>query len=194
VKHIKLKIFTIVIFFLLLVPLWGTQYQKYSNLIVADLGLESYTATGSPFDRSPFIQVGITRFFTPQVSAGILYAHSRWNDYLGMYGGIYTFKADRLSLELDYFVDLKKSLFFCPFVGINLGYNFLTVRNELGNPYEGDLKSHLSFAPVIGGYLTLGRSDENFWRNFALTVKLYWYTNGNFSGFSSTAGLFISFK
>jgi hypothetical protein len=58
------------------------------------------------------------------------------------------------------------------FTGASLGYSILSVSNELGSDYMGELKSEPHFAPFLGLHLYFWENLPGFFNNLLVTSKV----------------------
>lgn len=80
------------------------------------------------------------------------------------------------------------------FTGASLGYSILSVSNELGNDYFGDLKSEPHVAPFLGTHLDFWKGLSGFFDKILVTIKVHWSVMGDFSGVYGAVGLTYRIK
>jgi len=110
-------------------------------------------------------------------------------DYLGCRCGKFTFRVIKPSLGLAYHFDIPDIEGMNLFAGANFGYSILSVNNELGNDYWGDLKSEPHIETFLGTHLYLWENLSGFFSRFLVTLKVSWSVTGDFSGVNGTIGL-----
>ncbi len=173
-------------------PLRGgnEQLEKGSLYLAGEIGLSSYVATEEPFASLPF-PVGMSAMLLVKDNLGVggTLMFDRWKDYLGMLGGKYTFHILRPSFTLTYHFKPRafEGLHFTS--GIDLGYSFVAVTNNLGNDYTGDLEHAPHIAPFLGTNITFRKESSGFWSRVMLRLKLSWSVTGDFSGLSGMVGI-----
>jgi hypothetical protein len=171
------------------------QFAKGSMYVTGQLGFNSYVATDEPFNALPFPFGG--RFevaLTDNIGIGGTIMFDKWSDYLGIFGGIWTFRVFKPSLDINYHFNVNKMRGLNLFGGASLGYSLLSVSNDLGNDYDGGLKSELHFAPFLGLHLYFWESLPGFFKNFLITSKVYWSVTGDFSGVTGEVGITYRIK
>jgi len=181
-------IFLLVLFLISSPALSGEKkFSKDSHYLTGQIGIQSYDATSEPFNRMlPFYasyEVGIT----DNLGIGGTAIFYKWSDYLGMFGGKFTFHVFKPSLDVAYHFDFEKMEIFNLFAGASFGYSVLSVSNELGNAYEGDLAGELHIAPFLGTRIHV--SD-----GISACLKIFWSVAGNFSGVSLATGITFRIK
>lgn len=186
----------IISFYLIITPTLfaGTdsaESVKNSCSLFAQIGLNRYTATEDPFDRFPNSGLGVEFGLGNHFALGSSVFYSKWSDYLGRYGGKYSFQVVKPALDLIYhFTSLNKSEKKVDFFsGASLAYNFIRIENVLNNEYDGDLSSHLGISPFIGSHFYLFGKAPGVFKKIAIFMKLYWTLNGDFSGLYGMAGI-----
>ena len=118
----------------------------------------------------------------------------KWSDYLGMFGGKWTFLVFKPSLDITYHFNVKKIEGLNLFTGASLGYSIVSVSNELGNDYTGDLQSEPHIAPFLGTHLYFWENLPGFFNNLLVTFKVYWSVAGDFSGVYGGVGITYRIK
>jgi hypothetical protein len=170
-------------------------FTKGSMFIMGQAESKSYVATTDPFDTMPF-PIGISYEFllTDNIGLGGTLFYDKWSDYLGMFGGKFSFHVFKPSLDISYHlrIDRLKGLGF--FSGVSLGYTLLSVNNELGNDYPGDLRSESYFAPFFGTHISFSDNPSVFLGRFFVTLKAYWSVTGSYSGITGAVGLTYRIK
>ena len=111
-----------------------------------------------------------------------------------MFGGKWTFRVFKPSLDITYHFNVNKMKGLNLFTGASLGYSILSVSNELGSEYTGELKSEPHFAPFLGLHLYFWENLPGFFNNLFVTSKVYWSVAGDFSGVSGTIGITYKIK
>ncbi len=170
-------------------------FTKGSMFIMGQAESKSYVATTDPFDIMPFpVGIGYEFLLTDNIGLGGTLFYDKWSDYLGMFGGKYSFHVFKPSLDISYHlrIDGLKGLSF--FSGVSLGYTFLSVNNELGNDYPGDLRSESYFAPFLGTHISFSNNPSGFVGRFLVTLKAYWSMTGSYSGITGAVGLTYRIK
>lgn len=175
------------------VVLSGTSPLMSSNGVKLEFGFGSYTTTDDPFDRFPLLKAGFHFKLSSSFTLGVSMGFTRWSDYLGMYGGAYTFCCYRPEIELTYSFPpfLKGGIE--PFSGIGFGHHFYRIKNELDNPYPGELNNHFFMAPFLGVNFGLGQGASGLAKNIFLTARMVWNISEDFSGLRGSLGLGIRF-
>jgi hypothetical protein len=193
------SIFVLVFFVLVLNSLSAfsqtKMFSKGSMFLTGQIESKSYVATATPFDSMPF-PIGLNYEFliSDNIGIGSTFIYDKWCDYLGIFGGKFSFHIFKPSLDISFHfrIDKLKGLDF--FSGANLGYTFLSVSNELGNDYPGDLKSESYFAPFFGTHIYFSDDPSGFLGRFFVTLKVYWSVTGNYSGINGAVGLTYRIK
>ena len=165
-----------------------------SKFLFAQVGLNSYTGTDDPFDRFPYLGFGFEICVKDRFGVGGSIFYGKWSDYLGMYCGKFTFQVVRPSLDLTYHFNLKDFKKVELFGGANFGYNFIRVDNELNNECDSDLKNQVSISPFVGCHLYFFEKASSFLKRMAISLKLFWTVNGDFSGIYGMAGISCRLK
>lgn len=171
----------------------GKMAKKFSigsMYMTGQVGMNSYVATDEPFDALPFpLGASFEVFITDNIGIGSTIMFDKWCDYLGIFGGRFTFLLFKPSFDITYHFDLKKIKGLNLFTGASLGYSILSVSNNLGNDYVGNLKSEPHFAPYLGVHFYFWEKLSGFFDNLSVTLKVYWSVIGDFSGVSGAAGI-----
>jgi hypothetical protein len=173
----------------------GKKFAKGSMYVTGQIGINSYVATDEPFDTMPFpLGASYEVALTDNIGIGGTVMFDKWSDYLGMFGGKWTFLVLKPSFDIAYhfYPDKMKGLNL--FTGVSLGYSLLSVSNELGSDYEGELKSEPHFAPFLGLHLYFWENLPGFFNNLLVTSKIYWSVAGDFSGVSGAIGITYKIK
>ncbi|MGB8952261.1 MAG: hypothetical protein WCC06_06305 [Candidatus Aminicenantales bacterium] len=146
------------------------------------IGTQSYYATTDPFDKMLPISASAEIAITDHIGVGTTFTFYKWSDYLGIFGGKFTFQTIQPAVNIVYHFNFNKleNLDLC--VGQSLGYSFLSITNELGNDYLGPLKSGLYAAPFLG-------FQVYFLNRLSASLKLYWSVIGDYSGISGAIGI-----
>ena len=169
------------------------KFPKGSLCITGQMGINSFTATDEPFDARPFpMGAGCEVYIADNIAVGSMFMFDKWSDYLGIYGGKWTLQLYKPSLYFTYNFKEVKGLSF--FTGANFGYNIFSVSNELGNDYEGDLKSGLFFAPYLGTRIYFWENLSGFLSRLSVTLKVNWSVVDDFSNLYGTVGITYRFK
>lgn len=171
------------------------KFSKDSMFITGQIGTNSYAITDEPFNSLP-IPLGVSYEFciSDNIGIGGTLMYDKWSDYLGMFGGKYTFHVFKPSLDFTYHFNIEGVEGFNLFSGLNLGYSILTVANNLGNEYTGDLKSEPHIAPFLGAHLYFWENVSGFLNNILVTLKIHWSVTGDFSGVCGTVGITYKIK
>lgn len=171
----------------------GTTHLMPSNGVKLEFGIGSYTATDNPFDRFPLLKAGFHLKLSRSFALGVSMGFTRWSDYLEMYGGAYTFCCYRPEIELTYSFPTFLKGVIEPFAGIGFGHHFYRIKNELDNPYPGELNDHFFVAPFLGANFGLGHEASGLAKNIFLTARMAWNISEDFSGLRGYLGLGIRF-
>jgi len=173
----------------------GKKFAKGSKYVTGQIGTNSYVATDEPFNAMPF-PLGVSYEFalTDNIGIGGTLMFDKWSDYLGMFGGKWTFRVFKPSFDITYHLNVKKMKGLDLFAGASLGYSLLSVSNELGSDYTGELKSEPHFAPFLGLHLYFWENLPGFFNNLLFTSKVYWSVTGDFSGVSGAIGITYKIK
>ena len=171
------------------------KFSKDSMYVIGQIGINSYVATDEPFDTMPFpIGASYEIFIADNIGIGSRFMFDKWCDYLGVFGGKWTFRVFKPSLYIAYYFDLKEVEGMSLFVGADLGYSIFSASNELGNDYWGDLKSGPHLAPFLGTHLYFWENLSGFFERFLVTFKVDWSVTGDFSGLGGTVGITYRIK
>ena len=162
--------------------------------LFAHIGLGSYAVTETPQEKLPFpVEAGFEYMVTNRFGIGGFITYDRWKDILGMYGGRYIFHMVRPSLDVLYHLTPRTGLVDV-FSGARLGYTFVSVSNELGNPYMGSLNSEIYIGPFLGARLRILKPGSSPLKRIDLDFRLSWSVFGDFSGLNGSAGLTFGFR
>lgn len=139
-----IAIFVLIIFVFALNPASASsranKSSKDSMYVTGQIGINSYVETADPFDSMPFpVGVSYEFFLTDNIGVGGTVVFHKWCDYLGCFCGKFTFRVTKPSLDITYHFKMEEIKGLDFFAGANLGYSILSVSNELGNDYTGDL-------------------------------------------------------
>ena len=166
------------------------KFSRGAMYATGQIGLKSYVATAEPFDSFPFPIGGSFVFFiSDNLGLGTTILYEKWCDYLGCFCGKFTFHIIKPSIDLSYHFDLPAIKGMSLFAGANLGYSILSVSNELGNDYIGDLKSEPHIAPFLGTHLYFWENSSGFLSRVLLTLNVSWSVIGDFSGIYGAVGI-----
>jgi hypothetical protein len=200
-KTIVLLIVVLILIFLVLavipVSVFGQAEKscKGSMYVTGQMGVNSYVATEEPFDSLPFpMGAAYEVFLSDNIGIGGTVMFDKWCDYLGCFCGKFTFRVIKPSLDITFHFNTRKIEGLDFFAGTSLGYSFLSVSNELGNDYIGDLKSEPHVAPFLGIHLNFWRGVNGFFDRTLLTIKVFWSLMGDFSGAYGTIGITYGIK
>jgi len=173
----------------------GKKFAKGSMYVTGQIGIDSYVATDEPFNALPFPFGASYEFaLTDNIGIGGTVMFDKWSDYLGIWGGKWTFRVFKPSLDITYHFNVNEMKGLNLFTGVSLGYSILSVSNELGSDYEGELKSEPHFAPFLGLHLYFWESLPGFFKNLLITSKVYWSVTGDFSGVTGAVGITYRIK
>ena len=173
----------------------GKKFAKGSMYVTGQIGINSYVATDDPFNTMPFpLGASYEVALTDNIGIGSTVMFDKWSDYLGIFGGKWTFRVFKPSLDITYHFNVNKMKSLNLFTGASLGYSILSVSNELGNDYMGELKSGPHFAPFLGLHLYFWENSPGFFNNLLVTSKVYWSVTGDFSGVSGAIGITYKIK
>ena len=194
-----IAIFVLVFFVFALNPVSasdGTQKSsKGSMYVTGQAGLNSYVETAEPFDSMPFpVGASYEFFLTDNIGLGGTVMFDKWCDYLGLFCGKFTFRVIKPSLDITYHFKTEEIKGLDFFAGANLGYSILSVSNELGNDYPGDLQSEPHVAPFLGTHLYFWEDVSGFLDKILVTLKVYWSVAGDFSGIYGAVGITYKIK
>jgi len=172
---------------------------KGSMFLTGQVGLNTMVRTADPFadpfETMPFpLGAGIEVMLTDNIGVGGTVMYDQWSDYLGMFGGKWTFRLFKPSFDFAYHFGIERvrCLDFC--AGANLGYSFVAVSNMLGNTYDGSLKSEPHLAPFVGIHLNFWPNSQGFLGRLSVTFKAAWSVTGRFSGVYGATGLTYRLK
>ncbi len=178
----------------------GTRpFSRGAMFLTGEIGLNTMVRTADrfaePFDIMPFpLGVGFEVMLTDKIGVGGTVMYDQWSDYLGMFGGKWTFRLFRPSVDFAYHFSPEKLRRLDFFTGVNLGYNFVAVSNMLGNTYDGSLKSEPHLAPFVGINLHFWRNSPGFLGRLSVTFKAAYSVTGHFSDVYGMAGLTYRLK
>jgi len=173
----------------------GKQFAKGSMYVTGQIGINSYVVTDDPFNTMPFpLGASYEVALTDNIGIGSTVIFDKWSDYLGMFGGKWTFRVFKPSLDITYHFNINKMKGLNLFAGASLGYSILSVSNELGSDYMGELKSEPHFAPFLGLHLYFWENGPGFFDNLLVTSKVYWSVTGDFSGVTGAIGITYRIK
>jgi hypothetical protein len=173
----------------------GKKFAKGSMYVTGQIGINSYVATDDPFNAIPFLLgASYEVALTDNIGIGGTVMFDKWSDYLGMFGGKWTFRVFKPSFDITYHFYANKMKGLNLFTGASFGYSILSVSNELGNDYVGELKSEPHFALFLGLHLYFWENLPGFFNNLFVTSKVYWSVAGDFSGVSGTIGITYKIK
>lgn len=190
--------FILFLFFVVVAPVSALdgeeKFTRGSMYMAGQIGFNSYVATDDPFDSLPFpLGASYEFLIADNVGIGASLMADKWCDYLKMFGGKYTFWVFKPSVDITYHFNFNRVKGVNLFTGVNLGYSLLSVSNELGNPYDGELKSDPHIAPFLGIHFYFWKGSS-FLNRFLLTLKVYWSVTGDFSGVYGTIGITYKIK
>jgi len=186
------------LFALALNPVWasaGTRLiSRGSVFLTGQFGLNTMVRTADPladpFDNMPFpFGASFEFMLTDHIGLGGTAMYDRWSDYLGMFGGKWTFRLIRPSLDWAYHFGPRKMREMDFFAGLQLGYTFIAISNGLGNRYDGNLKSEAHLAPFAGVHLNFWPNNRGFLGRLGVTFKAAYSVIGRFSDIYGMAGL-----
>lgn len=170
-----------------------TKFSKGSAFITAQIGLTSYAATEDPIEQMQFPLGASCEFsLTDNIAIGGTLIFDKWSDYLGCFCGKFTFKVYKPSLDLIYHLNVGEAEGLDFFMGVNLGYSFVSVSNELGNEDISGLKDEPHIAPLIGAHFYFWENASGFLNRIIITAKAGWSVTGDFSGIFGSIG--VTFK
>lgn len=171
------------------------KFSRGSMSVTGQIGIHSYVATDDPFNTMP-VPLGVSYevVIADNLGIGGTVMFDKWCDYLGIFGGKYTFRVFKPSLDITYHFDLTKMKGLSPHIGASLGYSILSVSNELGNEYIGELQSELYLAPFLGLHLYFWENLSGFFNRFLVTSRVYWSVTGDFSGLYGAVGITYKIK
>jgi hypothetical protein len=174
-------------------------FSKGAMFLTGQFGLNTMVRTADrfadPFDTMPFpFGAGFEVMLTDNVGIGGTMMYDQWSDYLGMYGGKWTFRLFRPSFDCAYHFGPEKTRGLDFFAGAQLGYTFVSVSNMLGNSYDGSLKSEPHLAPFVAVHLNFWPNSRGFLGRLSVTIKAAYSVTGRFSGFYGATGLTYRLK
>jgi len=170
-----------------------TKFSKGSVFLTGQIGLNSLSATDDPFEQMQFPLGASFEFsLSDNIGIGSTIMYDKWSDYLGCFCGKYTFKVYKPSLDLIYHLNVGEAQGLDFFTGINLGYTFVSVNNELGNEDISGLKDEIYAAPLMGAHFYFWENASSFFNRVMITAKAGWSVTGDFSGIFGLIG--ITFK
>ncbi len=174
-------------------------FPKGSMFLTGQVGLNTMVRTADlfaePFEKLPFpLGLGLEVMLTDKIGVGGTVMYDQWSDYLGMFGGKWTFRLFRPSVDLAYHFgsDKVRSLDF--FAGAQLGYTFVAVSNMLGNKYDGSLKNEMHLAPFAGIRFNFWPNSPGFLGRLSVTFKVAYSVTGHFSDVYAMAGVTYRLK
>jgi hypothetical protein len=179
-------------------PVWaadGTRlFSRGSMFLTGQAGLNTMVRTADPFaepfEKMPFpLGIGFELMLTDHIGVGGTLMYDQWSDYLGMFGGKWTFRLFRPSFDCAYHFGAGKMRGLDFFAGAQIGYTIVSVSNMLGNRYDGSLKSEAHLAPVIGLNLNFWPNNRGFLGRLSVTFKAAYSVTGRYSGFYGATGL-----
>lgn len=187
----KCKIQMVLLFFLLgFLFIHGATNKAV--LITTQVGHRIPFPTSDPIDKIPLLGIGFEIDLTNNIGIGGTFIFHQWSDYLRQLGGKYTFREYKPSLDFYYHFNLSQTKAMDLFSGISFGYHFISVENELGNKYDGELENQCSISPFMGIHLYPFSNQSSFLKNLSATFRIHWTVLGDFSGLTLSAG--TSFK
>jgi hypothetical protein len=174
-------------------------FSKGSIFLGGQIGLNTIDRTvdpyAEPFDALPFpVGASIEWMLTGNIGVGGTLMYDQWSDYLGMFGGKWTFRLFKPSFDIAFHLGAGRIRGLDFIAGANLGYSFVFASNELGNPYNGRLKSEPYLAPFVGLNLRLWPNSPGFAGRIMVSFKAAWSATGRFSGVYGLAGLTYQLK
>ncbi|MDH4272906.1 MAG: hypothetical protein OEW18_13120 [Candidatus Aminicenantes bacterium] len=169
-------------------------FPKGSMFLSGLFGLNTMVRTADrfadPFDTLPFpLGAGFEVMLTDNIGVGGTLMYDQWSDYLGMFGGKWTFRLFKPSFDFAYHFGTERFRGLDFFAGANLGYSFVSVSNMLGNNYDGSLESEAHVAPFVGVNLNFWPNSRSFLGRLSVTFKAAYSVTGRFSGFYGATGL-----
>jgi hypothetical protein len=174
------------------------QLSKGSMFLTGQIGFNTMVRTADrfaePFDTMPFpFGASFEVRLTDNIGVGGTVMYDQWSDYLGMFGGKWTFRLFKPSFDVAYHFRTRKIRGLDFFTGANLGYSFVSVSNMLGSTYSGNLKNEPHIAPFVGINLHFWPNSPDFLGRLTVTFKAAWSVTGHFSGVYGTTGLTYRF-
>ena len=171
----------------------NTKFSKGSVFLSAQIGLNSFAATEEPIEQMQFPLGASFEFsLTDNIGIGSTIMYDKWSDYLECFCGKFTFKVYKPSLDLIYHLKIGEAQGLDFFTGVNLGYSFVSVSNELENEDISGLKNEPHIAPLIGTHFYFWENASGFLNRIMITAKVGWSVTGDFSGIFGSVG--ITFK
>lgn len=170
-----------------------SKFSKGSVFFTGQIGLNSLAATEDPIDTWP-LPLGASFEFSLSNHIGIggTFMYDEWSDYLRCFCGKYTFKVYKPSLDLIYHLNIGEAQGLDFFTGVNLGYSYVSVTNEMGNEDISGLKDEAHVAPLLGAHFYFWENASSFLNRVMITAKAGWSVTGDFSGIFGSLG--ITFK
>lgn len=184
-------------------PAWasdGTRpFPRGSMLITGQFFLNTMVRTADPlaepFAAMPFpLGASFEFMLTDHIGLGGTAMYDQWSDYLGMFGGKWTFRLLRPSFDGAYHFSPGMMRGLGLFAGMQLGYTFVAVSNALGNTYDGNLKGEAHLAPFAGVNLNFWPYRPGFLGRLSVTFRAAYSVTGHFSDVYGMAGLTYRFK
>jgi hypothetical protein len=174
-------------------------FSKGSMFLTGQAGFNTMVRTADrfadPFETMPFpLGAGFEVMLTDHIGVGGTVMYDQWSDYLGMFGGKWTFRLIRPSFDFAYHFSPERSRGLDFFGGAQLGYNFVAVSNMLGSSYDGSLRSEAHLAPFIWVHLNFWPNSQGFLGRLSVTFKGAYSVTGRFSGFYGATGLTYRLK
>jgi hypothetical protein len=81
----------------------GKKFAKGSMYVTGQFGTNSYVVTDEPFNALPFpLGASYEVALTDNIGIGGTVVFDKWSDYLGMFGGKWTFRVFKPSLDITY--------------------------------------------------------------------------------------------
>lgn len=151
-------------------------------------GLNPYDATGDPMKSFPYFKVAFEYGLDKTFGIEGAISYSRWSDYLGLYSGKYTFTVVEPSICMVLHLFPSAELFDY-FFKFGISYNFFRVKNEIENPYEGNLKNKFAACLGTGFNVFFFHKAKNALKNLGLSIVILYSGNISFDGISLLAGL-----
>jgi hypothetical protein len=171
------------------------KFSKGSMFVTGQIAINSYIATDEPFDTMPFpVGASYEVFLADNIGIGSRIMFDKWCDYLGVFGGKWTFRVFKPSLYIKYHLNLPEAEGMGFFAGADLGYCIFSASNELGNDYWGDLGSGLHLAPFLGTDLYFWENLSGFLKRLLVSFKVDWSVTGDFSGLGGAVGITCRIK
>ncbi len=170
-----------------------------SFFLTAQAGLNTLVRSAdfqaAPFDALPFpVGASFEYSLSRHLGLGGTVMFDQWSDYLGMFGGKWTFRLFKPSLDVTYHFWKEEPAGLDVFAGASVGYSILSVGHEVGSRYQGELKSEAHVAPFLGTNLRLRRDPAVFLGRLALTLRASWSVHGRFSGVYGAVGITYRLK